>query len=277
MKFKKITSLTALISFLLLLLNSFVLYIVPHGRIAYWGDWRFWGLTKTEWANQHIIVGILFLLAIFLHSYYNWNLIVTYLKDKTRQLKIFTREFNIALILTIVFTLGAYVEVPPFNWILNFSESIKDSAAKKYGEPPYGRAEISTLKAFTSKMSLDLGESMGALQKAGFRVENDRQTLLEIAKTNRTSPQTLYLSMKPAKKDTSAPGLPDAPKTGLGRLTLSEFCQTYQISISTVMKALEDKKIKASPDNKIKEIAEQNSIEPAALYDIIKESLESKE
>ncbi len=43
----KITSLTALISFLLLVLNSIVLYITPHGRIAYWADWRFWGLTKT--------------------------------------------------------------------------------------------------------------------------------------------------------------------------------------------------------------------------------------
>lgn len=125
-------------------------------------------------------------------------------------------------------------------------------------------------------MGLDLGESMAALQMAGFSVENDRHTLLEIAKTNKTSPQLLYLAMKPAKKDTSTPGLPDAPKTGLGRLTLSEFCQTYQISISTVMKVLEDKKIKASPDNKIKEIAEQNSIEPAALYDIIKQSMESE-
>ena len=64
MKIKRITSLTALISFILLLLNSIVLYITPHGRIAYWADWRLWGLTKTEWANQHIIIGILFFLAI---------------------------------------------------------------------------------------------------------------------------------------------------------------------------------------------------------------------
>ncbi|MFO7971728.1 MAG: DUF4405 domain-containing protein [Desulfobacterales bacterium] len=83
MKLKKITSLTALISLLLLILNSIVLYIVPQGRVAYWADWRFWGLTKTDWANQHIIIGILFLLAIFLHIYYNWNLIVAYLKNRT--------------------------------------------------------------------------------------------------------------------------------------------------------------------------------------------------
>ncbi len=96
---RKITSLTALVSFLLLLLNSIVLYIVPHGRIAYWADWRLWGLTKTEWTNQHVIIGILFLLAIFIHTFYNWTLIVAYLKNRARKLRIFTHEFNIELLL----------------------------------------------------------------------------------------------------------------------------------------------------------------------------------
>lgn len=276
MKLKKITSLTALISFLLLLLNSVVLYITPHGRVANWADWRFWGLSTTDWANQHIIIGILFLLAVFLHSYYNWNLIVAYLKNKTRQLKVFTREFNVALILAIVCTLGAYVEVPPFNWVLDFSESIKNSASKKYGDPPYGRAELSTLKIFVSRMGLDLAESMAGLQKAGIRLENEQQTLLEIAKMNKVSPQQLYLAMKPIKKDPGAGGLPDASKTGLGKLTLSDLCQEYQFNISGVMKVLEEKKIKASPDMKIKEIAEQNNLNPADLYDIIKKSMEVK-
>ncbi|RLB96386.1 MAG: hypothetical protein DRH90_24660 [Deltaproteobacteria bacterium] len=51
MNMKKITSLTSLISFLVLLLNSVVLYIVPHGRVANWADWRLWGLSKTDWGN----------------------------------------------------------------------------------------------------------------------------------------------------------------------------------------------------------------------------------
>jgi len=269
--------LTALISFILLLLNSIVLYIVPHGRIAYWADWRLWGLTKTEWANQHIIIGILFLLAIFLHIYYNWNLIVAYLKNRTRQLKIFTREFNIALILTIVCTVGAYVEVAPFNWVLDFSESIKNSAAKKHGAPPYGRAELSTLKTFTSKMGLDLGNSIAALQKAGISLENEQQNLLEIAKLNKMSPQQLYLVMKRNKQDTGTAGLPDMPKSGLGKLTLSDLCQEYQINLSGVMKVFGDKKIKGSPAMKVKEIAEQNNLKPADLYEIIKKSVEKKE
>ena len=41
---------------------------------------------------------------------------------------------------------------------------------------------------------------------------------------------------------------------------------------------LEENKIKASsPDMKIKEIAEQNNLNPADLYEIIKKSVETKE
>lgn len=193
---RKITSLTLAISFLVVVIDSVALYIAPSGRVANWADWRFWGLTKTQWSNQHIIVGLLFLLAIFLHIYYNWKPIVAYLKNKARQIKIFTREFNIAMLLVVIFTVGAYVEVVPFRWVLTFSDSIKSSVAREYGQPPYRRAELSSLATFTSKMDMDLADSMARLLDAGIRVENEQQTLLDIARQNNTFPQQIYKKMK---------------------------------------------------------------------------------
>ena len=96
MKLRKITSLTMLVSFVFCILTSVVLYILPHGRVAYWADWSLWGLSKTEWDGLHINLGVLLLLAGLLHIYYNWKPITAYLKDKTRNLKVFTIEFNIA-------------------------------------------------------------------------------------------------------------------------------------------------------------------------------------
>jgi hypothetical protein len=104
-RIKRIVPLTAFLSFVLVILNSVALYISPHGRVAYWVDWRFLGLSKTQWADQHIIVGLLFLIALLLHIYYNWNPIVAYLKSKARKIKVFTPDFNIALALTILFTI----------------------------------------------------------------------------------------------------------------------------------------------------------------------------
>ena len=97
MNIRRLTSLTALLSFLLLLITIIVLYIVPQGRVAYWADWRLWGLTKEQWGDIHINIGLLFLLSIFLHIYYNWKPLLTYLKNKARELKVLTAEFNAAL------------------------------------------------------------------------------------------------------------------------------------------------------------------------------------
>ncbi|MHC4751838.1 MAG: DUF4405 domain-containing protein, partial [Planctomycetota bacterium] len=221
MNMRRITSLTALLSFSLLICSAIILYIVPQGRIAYWADWRLLGLTKTQWGNIHIILGMLLLISISLHVYYNWKPILSYLKNKAKQLKVFTPEFNVALVITAVFIVGTYIYVPPFSWIIDWSASIKDAAAVHYGEPPYGHAELSTLKTFTRKVNLDLDESMDHLKNAGLRVTAENQTLLEIAKINHLSPQQVYSAMKP-KKVSNRPtkALPDSPTPGTGRRTI---------------------------------------------------------
>ena len=58
---------TLLTSLVVLIVNSVVLYIVPEGRIAHWANWIFLGLTKEEWADQHLTVGALFLIALIFH------------------------------------------------------------------------------------------------------------------------------------------------------------------------------------------------------------------
>jgi ABC-type Fe3+-siderophore transport system permease subunit len=97
MSMRKITSLTATLSFVLTVTTSIILYIVPQGRVAYWSDWRMWGLTKTQWGDVHINVGLLFLLALFLHIYYNWKPLMAYLKDRSKRMVFFTPAFNVAL------------------------------------------------------------------------------------------------------------------------------------------------------------------------------------
>jgi ABC-type arginine transport system permease subunit len=174
MKIRKITSLTASLSFLLMVLTSIVLYIVPQGRVAYWADWRLWGLTKSDWGNIHINLGLLFLLALFLHIYFNWKPLLSYLKNKTKSLILFTPEFIVASVITVAFIVGSYFLVPPFSWVMALNNSFKDAGAEKYGEPPYGHAELSSLKTFSKKMNLDLEKSLLLLGKAGYPVENGK-------------------------------------------------------------------------------------------------------
>ncbi|MFN2268306.1 MAG: hypothetical protein ABR542_09460, partial [Desulfonatronovibrio sp.] len=134
----------------------------------------------------------------------------------------------------------------------------------------YGRAELATLKAFTEEMGIDLVESMELMRDAGIQVEDERQTLLDIAHQNNTSPQQLYELMQ-QKDDIGAVGImPEEPESGFGNLHLIDVCRAYGLDISVVLNGLAEKSISATEDATIKEIAAKNGIEPVDVFTAIK-------
>jgi hypothetical protein len=276
MKMRKITSLTAAISFLLMLLTSVILYIVPQGRVAYWADWRLWGLSKTEWGNLHINLGLLFLIALGLHTYYNWKPLMNYLKDKAKKMKVFTAEFNAALIITVVFTLGTYFLVPPFNWVMGLNDYFKDAGAEKYGEPPYGHAELSSLRTFTKKTGIDIEKAMGLLEKAGLAVDDEEMTLAAIGEKYGVPPQKVYdmirsASIKPEQAGGGAAALPESPPPGTGNLTLADFCVQYGLNVKSVERELKKAGVSAAAELTLKKIAANNETSPIDIYERIRE------
>lgn len=276
MKIRKITSLIASLSFVLMVLTSMVLFIVPEGRVAYWADWHLWGLTKTDWGHIHINLGLLFLISLFLHIYYNWKPLISYLKNKAKQIKVFTPEFSSALAITIAAAVGTYVMAPPFSWVMSLNEHFKVAGAEKYGEPPYGHAELSSLKTFANKMNLDLEKSMKLLNQAGYSVTDSAVSLGTISEQNDIPPQQLYETIKAAAVDTAAvskndTALPASPKPGTGRLTLADFCAQYGLHNKRIVRELKKQKINASEELTLKAIAEQNNLSSIDLYERIKE------
>jgi hypothetical protein len=280
MNIRRIISLTAFLSFFIVLLTSIILYIAPPGRVAYWANWQLWHLSKDQWSSIHVNIGFLFLLSLLLHIYYNWKPIVSYLKNKTKQLKLFTREFNAALALIIIFILGTYVEIPPFSTIIKISAGFEDAAARKYGEPPYGHAELSTLKTFAKRMDIDLKEWILLLEKAGYKVESENQILKEVAKNNMVPPQQIYLVMTDSSDSTSMSDgksmmLPQAPPPGTGNITLADFCGQYNLNVKVMIRLLKEADITSKEDMTIKKIGEINEMSPIDVYDRIKSIAEN--
>ena len=279
MNIRKITSMTLLLSLVVLTINSIILYIVPEGRVANWATWSFLGLTKGDWGAQHTTVGFLFLVAGILHIYYNWNPIVAYMKNKAREVKVFTGSFNVALALTVIFVVGTYYNVPPMSTIMEISEHFKDSAAKTYGEPPYGHAESSSLKMFTKRENLDLAKSIELLEAAGITVTDEKEQLQEIADRAKKSPQQIYEIIKPAQvaapQSTSQAGasspLPIAPNSGLGKKTLGDVCSEYGLDTSEIIKKLAARGIQAEAGEKFKEIGAAHDMEPMQVYELLVE------
>ena len=271
MNMRKITSLTALVSFLLEMLTSVILYIVPQGRVAYWSGWRLWGLSKTQWGSLHVNLGILFLIAICLHTYYNWSPIVAYLKNRTAQLRIFTTDFTVALLLCLVFSLGTYWELVPFSTIIEIGDQLKERAAQKYGEPPYGHAELSSLAIFSKKVELDLDASLTRLGAAKISVTDPGQSIAEIAKMNNLTPKAVYQAMLPPEQAGQRKTLPANPPGGFGKKPLADICQEYQMDITAVIQGFADRKITATPAMSIKEIAAANNTSPMDIFETLRQ------
>jgi hypothetical protein len=270
MTIKKITSLTMLLTFVLIILTAIILYIVPPGRVAYWADWHLWGMTKSQWGELHINLGGLMLIAGLLHIYYNWKPIIAYMKNKVKKIKVFTPSFNVALLLTLFVILGTYFQIPPMSSIISLSESIKDKSTIKYGEPPYGHAELSSLKLFSKKQGLDLDKSIELLKNAGMEFTNSGETIAVIAEKNKKSPQELYEIIKPAlkkNKTITKNNFPNSPPPGFGNKTLAVVCSEYNLVVPTILSGLKGKNIKAKANMIIKEIAKTNGMEPMSIFE----------
>ena len=270
---RKITSLTLAISGFIELVTSVVLYILPSGRVAYWADYQLYGLTKTQWGNIHVTVGTLFVVMGGVHIYYNWQPITAYIKNKSRQLTLFTKSFNIALLLSAYVTIGTLYSLPPMNFVIEFGEYFTSAANEKYGEPPYGHAELSSLRMFCSRMNIDLDKAVGLLKDAEIKMKGVEQSIAEIANNNGLTPQQLYNIIKDAEINPESEGrtFPEVPFPGFGNKTIKEICKTYDLSLDEVVAGIEKAGFTVQAENTVKEVSSNNQSNPMVVFEIIKE------
>nr|WP_320009846.1 DUF4405 domain-containing protein [uncultured Desulfobulbus sp.] len=274
MTVRKITSLTLLISFLILILTSLVLFVVPEGRVAYWSDWRWLGLSKTQWGDIHTNSGFLFLFAGLLHLFYNWKPILSYLKNRVKKVQLFAPTMIIALVINVLFVAGTLLELPPFQSILNFGSSFKEAASIKYGEPPYGHAELSPLRLFATRTDMDLAAMQAALNKAKISFTGPDQTILAIAKANNLTPKAIFDAMRPVTgADATGEAMPEQPVAGIGRKSLQAICDQYSLDQKHVLTTLKAKNIVGTADQSLKDIAAANGLDPQSVYTIIYEAV----
>lgn len=269
MSLRRVVSLVLFSLIFLLLATSGILYISPPGRVAYWSGWTLWSLSRTQWINLHVNLGVLFLIGGALHLWYNWRSIAFYLKNKSRRLVVLTGEFAIALALTLVLVIGTQLALPPFAWIPAGSEAFKDAAGERYGEPPYGHAELSTLATFTRRVGVDADQATQAMVDAGYSVSGPESTLEELAADNDITPQMLYAAMRPAETS-GRMELPLLPRPGTGKRLLSDLCSEFGLSTERVVDVLADEGIEADPDATLKDIAARGDTTPDEIYEVIR-------
>jgi len=271
---RRVTTLTLTLSFLLMVYSGIMLFVTPPGRIAHWANWSLWGLTKEQYSAVHINFMVLFLAAAALHIYFNWKVLIAFLKNKVRRLVVLNREFIIALVLCLVVLTGTLLQWPPFRNLMAFNERVKDSWARSYGEPPYGHAELSSLQLLSQRLGLDPDQARQRLEAGGFRVEGLQQTLADMAEKNGVSPQALYETLLPP----AGPGEPvvrtsddDLNIPGLGRKTLAELAERGLFRLPDALRRLQDRGVAATADTPLKEAAGPLGISPRDLLTLLRQ------
>ena len=200
---KKTTSLTLAFSGIVVLVSSTVLYLGPPGHIGHFSSWSFWGLNKHYWGALHLNSGILFCLAMLLHSYFNWQLLLSYAKRKKQTpVKSFTPLVT-SLVLTLFVCFGSYFDMAPMKQIMGYARGLRVEVVKQYGSPPYGYSTTYPIAVISGYMGWDIEMSLQALKERGIDVCSPQQPFKEVAANNGTTIGHLLDIMSSQKREFS--------------------------------------------------------------------------
>lgn len=287
--FRGFVSLLIAFSFLFAFISGIILYFTPQGRIAYWINWKFLGLTKTDWTNMHIIFCIIFMLTAFFHLYYNWNVLINYIYSKVKKAMNLKKELAIVSLLIVLSFIGSLKPFPPFSLIIDFSDYLKNAWIKSPDyEPPYGHAELLSLEEFSKRRNIELNQAINALKAKNIKISSTKESLSVIAKNNGITPKEVYEILKLLEGTLPTVGekisdVKEVSKTskesktskwtkdeiirefegkGLGRKTLKQICDENKVDIQKALSKLKNKGIVASEKDTLRQIAEKNNTSP---------------
>ncbi len=274
------TSLLTAVGFVLMVLSGLVAYIVPHGRVAYWTDWRLLGLSKNQWGDIHILAGILFLIAACFHIYFNWNPLLRHISSRVQQGAKLKSELFTALLIGLLVVIGGISQIPPLNYLLDLNGYIKRAwVPTKESEPPFGHAELLSLKALCGKQKIPVDQAVAELKAKGIKLGSGELSLAEIAQNNRQSPMEVYSVIQHLEPQIAPPPSEEqlTPRmveekfagSGIGRKSLSDVTTAMGLDLRKTRVRLEKMGIVVREDESLKTAAIRNNLFPIEILKAI--------
>ncbi len=250
-------------SFVVIFVTGIILYVAPPGRYAHWVNWKILGLLKEEWQAIHTIFSFSFVILSVFHLFtINWKAFLSYLKTKKEKGLHKKREFYISSILVLLFFVGTIFSVPPFNYVMDLSETLTESWEKEEEIAPIPHAELLTLVELAGQMKLSSTDELTRkLERHGIIFENTDQTLQEIAEINNTTPQEIYEEIS-KKSGTERQG------SGIGRKILDDFASEVGKTPQEVLEILKANGIDAELGQTLRVIGDNNNMPPRDIFDL---------
>jgi len=263
---KVFVSFYVVFSFVALALSGIVLYVAPPGRIANWSVWRMVLLSKAQWQAVHTVVALLFLVAAGFHIYFNWKVLVAYLKSKLHEGLRMKRELATAAAAAVVLLTVTIAGVPPFSTVMDVGEGIKNSWSTAASEPPVPHAELLTIEKLADTVKIPTEKVVATLEKHGVKMAQPGMTVQQIADQNSLTPQQVYQRIQ---SEDAKPKVSLAEGGGWGRMTVQQVCEKYSVPVGTGVERLRAAGTEAEAGTMIRELATAQGKAPIDIAKII--------
>jgi hypothetical protein len=246
---RKFVSVFTGFSFVLMTLTGLALFFAPSCRIARDTSWAIWGHSKEQFVAVHVWFSIVFLIAAGYHTYLNWAAMKSYFKTKVGQSIGLRTEWVAALLICLVIYVGTVRTTWPFSSLIDWQETYKHGASGGQAEHGYrgGRGG-------------GYGSSMGGHVEPQVGFGRGRsQNVEDIAAAQRGR----------GRQGGGQGQGANAPRRGMGQMTLSEFCQNEGIELTWAILRLRNEGFTAQGTMTIREIADGTGVHPSGLRDIL--------
>ena len=263
---KVFVSFYVVFSFLALAASGIVLYVAPPGRIANWSVWQLLLLSKAQWQAVHTIVALLFLVAASFHIYFNWKVLVAYVKSKLTAGIRMKRELAAASLTGLAILAVSIAGVPPFGTVMEVGEEIKNSWSTTTNEPPVPHAELMTVAKLSETVKIPTEKALANLEKQGVRAAQPTMTVQQIADENKLTPQQVYQKIQ---SDDAKPKVSLAEGGGWGRMNVQQVCERFSVPLDAGVARLQAAGIEATASTAIRELATARGKTPIDIAKLI--------
>ncbi|MFN2322721.1 MAG: DUF4405 domain-containing protein [Trueperaceae bacterium] len=118
-------------SFVVFTLTGLALFVAPSGQMAQTIDWRLLALSKGQWETVHVAFGFLWMPLAALHLAYNWRVVRSYVRDRSRRTFVWRREAVAALALSVLLAAAAVFELPPVTQLMQVEAAFGEVWARR--------------------------------------------------------------------------------------------------------------------------------------------------
>jgi hypothetical protein len=263
---KVFVSFYVVFSFLALAVSGIVLYVAPPGRIANWSVWQLLLLSKAQWQAMHTIVALLFLVAAGFHIYFNWKVLVAYVKSKLQTGIRMKRELAAASLAGAAILAVSIAGVPPFGTVMDVGEDIKNSWSTASSEPPVPHAELMTVAKLSEAVKIPTDKALANLEQQGIKAAQPTMTVQQIADEHGLTPQQVYQKIQSAD---AKPKVSLAEGGGWGRMTVGQVCERFNVPVDEGVARLQAAGIEAAAAAAIRDLAAARGQTPIDIAKII--------